>query len=182
MTSRSVSKGRGPFETSLSPDDIGPGADIPSGLRDARDADRPALLDLWVAAWRAAMPEIDFAARRPWLDGHLDALAAAGARILVAEADGMPAGFVAVDPARRHLDQIAVHPAHQGHGLADLLMAGAQALSPSGLVLDVNEANPRARRFYARHGFAPAGTGVNPRSGLPTLLLRWVPGGPPSKR
>ena len=121
------------------------------------------------------MPEIDFAARRPWLDAHLDALLASGARLLVAEARGAPAGFVTVDPARRHLDQLAVHPDHQGRGIADRLMAGAKALSPGGLALDVNAANARARRFYARHGFVAVATGTNPRSGLPTLALRWKP-------
>ena len=137
--------------------------------------DRPVLLDLWVLAWRAAMPEIDFDARRPWLDGHLDALLGAGARLVLAEVGGAVAGFVTVDAGRRHLDQLAVHPGHQGAGVADRLMAAAKALSPDGLALDVNAANARARRFYARHGFAEVSAGTNPRSGLPTLLLRWAP-------
>ncbi len=119
------------------------------------------------------MPEIDFAARRAWLDAHLDALSSAGARVLVAEVDGVPAGFVTVDAARGHLDQLAVHPAHQGSGVADRLMAIAKALSPTGLSLDVNDGNARALRFYARHGFATLSRGTNPRSGLPTRLLRW---------
>nr|WP_237477582.1 GNAT family N-acetyltransferase [Lichenibacterium sp. 6Y81] len=119
------------------------------------------------------MPEIDFDARRPWLAAHLDALLLAGARIIVAEVGGAPAGFVTVDPARRHLDQLAVRPDQQGAGVADRLMGAAKALSPGGLSLDVNAANARARRFYARHGFVEVSTGSNPRSGLPTLSLRW---------
>ena len=177
------------------------------GLRDATPGDRPALLDLWVLAWHGAMPEIDFEARRPWLDAHLDALLASGTRLLVADLErhgisrdrprgsdpptplsisgwsgsiggkgapgGAPAGFVTVDPARQRLDQLAVHPAHRGSGVADRLVGGAKALSPWGLTLDVNVGNARARRFYARHGFAEVSAGTNPRSGLPTLLLRW---------
>ena len=119
------------------------------------------------------MPQIDFEARRPWLDTHLDGLADAGARILVAEVDGAPVGFVTVDPERGHLDQLAVHPAHQGGDAANRLMLGAKALSPKRLVLDVNAGNTRARRFYARHGFEPVSAGVNPQSGLPTFLLQW---------
>jgi putative acetyltransferase len=126
-----------------------------------------------VAAWQAAMPEIDFEARRPWLETRLDDLAAAGARILVADAEFAPAGFVTVDPARGHLDQLAVHPAHQGAGVADVLMKGAKTLSPTGLRLDVNADNGRARRFYARHGFEAVATGTNLRSGLPTISLLW---------
>lgn len=150
---------------------------LPPGLRDAGPADGAALLDLWVAAWRVAVPEIDFEARRGWLARHLADLAAAGCRILVAEVAGVVAGFVTVDPRRRHLDQLAVHPVHQGGGVADRLMEGARALSPAGLALEVNEDNGRARRFYARHGFETVGTGRNPNSGRPTLLLHWR-GGP----
>lgn len=119
------------------------------------------------------MPEIDFEARRPWLDTHLDGLMREGAHVLVAEVGGTPAGFVTVDPSRGHLDQLAVHPAHQGGGVADRLMKEAKSLSPAGLALDVNAGNDRARRFYARHGFEPVSTGHNALSGLPTLLLQW---------
>ena len=119
------------------------------------------------------MPEIDFDARRGWLGRHLAVLTAAGCRILVAEVDGEIAGFVTVDPRLRHLDQLAVHPAHQGGGVADHLMEGAKALSPAGLDLDVNDDNGRARRFYARHGFEMVASGRNPNSGRPTLLMRW---------
>ena len=34
----------------------------------------PELVDLWVAAWTQAMPQIDFEARRPWLTAHLEGL------------------------------------------------------------------------------------------------------------
>ena len=119
------------------------------------------------------MPDIDFEARRPWLADHLAGRPDAGARSLVAEVGSAPAGFVTLDPERGHVDQLAVHPAHRGRGVAGLLMAGAKALCPEGLDLEVNEANARARRFYARHGFTPVSTGVNGLSGLPTLLMRW---------
>ncbi len=152
-------------------------------LREARRGDRAGLVDLWVAAWRTAMPDVDFDARRVWFDRHLAALQGAGARILLAEAGSLPAGFVSVDPGRRHLDQLAVHPDHQRSGVASLLMEAAKALSPGGLVLDVNRDNTRARRFYAGQGFVELSAGCNPRSGLPTLRLiwpatGWAPDGP----
>lgn len=124
------------------------------------------------------MPEIDFEARRPWLDRHLDGLAAAGARIVVAEAGAGIAGFVTVDAGRRHLDQLAVRPADAGSGVAHRLISAAKALSPAGLDLEVNASNAPARRLYARHGFEAVGAGRNPRSGLPTLLLRWKASAP----
>ncbi len=164
------------------PEGTSGGAQEPNGstpkLREAGPADRASLVDLWVAAWRTAMPDIDFDGRRIWFDRHLDALQGSGACILVAEVGGMPAGFVTVDPGPRYLDQLAVHPDRQGSGVASLLIAAAKVLSPAGLVLDVNRDNPRARRLYASHGFRELSAGRNPSSGLPTLRLGWLGTGP----
>ena len=143
-------------------------------LRVAAPKDRQALLNLWVAAWRLTMAQIDFEARRGWLDRHLDESVASGMIALVAEIrDDAPVGFVVVDARRGYLDQLAVDPAHQGSGIADALMAAAKDLSPARLDLDVNRDNARALRFYTRHGFRPMAAGSNAHSGLPTLLLQW---------
>lgn len=144
--------------------------------RGAEDGDGPALADLWVAAWRESGFAIDFEARRPWLLERLAEHRAAGGAIVVGlDADGRPAGFVAIDPASGYLDQLAVAPAEKGSGLAAALLAEARRLAPGGIELDVNEANARARAFYAREGFVIVDRGVSPRSGLPTLRLRWTP-------
>ena len=143
-------------------------------VRVAESRDRPFLLDLWVAAWRLTMPQIDFEARRGWLDRHLDDSIASGNITLVAAfGDSAPAGFLMVDPGRGYVDQLAVDPAHRGSGVADVLIAAAKDLCPAMLELDVNRDNVRALRFYARHGFSTIATGSNPHSGLPTLLLQW---------
>ena len=72
-------------------------------LRDFVEADLPALADLWVAAWQATDMAIDFESRRPWLDGHLRALLAEGATILV--------GLDAVDRAVDVKGKLLVHGA-----------------------------------------------------------------------
>jgi hypothetical protein len=42
----------------------------------------------------------------------------------------------------------------------------------------VFEANPRARGFYARHGFVPDGTRqIEPGTGVPEVRLVRAPGG-----
>ncbi|MGA7384819.1 MAG: GNAT family N-acetyltransferase, partial [Methylocella sp.] len=121
-----------------------------------------------------AMPDIDFEARRPWFLDHLQALQAANA-ITICAVDGFNRllGFVAFDPAKAYLDQLAVAPEAKGTGAARLLLNEARRLSPNGLVLDVNQDNARALAFYAREGFAKIAEGVNPRSGLKTWRLRW---------
>ena len=137
----------------------------------------PELLDLWVAAWRRVMPDIDFEARRPWFVDHLRELEDAGTAIRCAfdTATGAMLGFVTIDPATGHLDQIAVAPAAQGGGAARALLAEARRLSPGLVTLDVNVGNPRAIAFYRREGFQTISESVNPRSGLPTLALSWTP-------
>jgi len=143
-------------------------------LRVRADADCASLADVWMASWRDAMPDIDFAARRPWFLDHLRALEANGA-ITICAFDGFNRllGFATFDPATAYLDQLALAPEAKGTGAAKLLLDEARRLSPNGLVLDVNCDNARALAFYAREGFAKTAEGVNPRSGLKTIRLRW---------
>lgn len=144
-------------------------------LRDFSEADLSALVDLWAAAWREAGFPIDFEARRPWLDRRLRIHRAEGGAIVVGlDAAGRPAGFVTVDPATGYLDQLCVAPSERGSGLAAVLLDAAKRLAPGAIELDVNEANRRARRFYAREGFQTVARGLSAQSGLPTLRMRWA--------
>ena len=146
-------------------------------LRDFDEADLPALIDLWVAAWRETSFDIDFAARRPWLVERLRAHCADGGAIVVGlDAAGRPAGFVTLDPANGYLDQLCVAPRERGSGLASALLDAAKRLAPGVVELDVNEDNRRAWRFYEREGFQAVTQGLSAKSGLPTLRMRWTPG------
>jgi putative acetyltransferase len=147
-------------------------------LRDFVEADLPALIDLWVAAWSETGLGIDFDARRAWLASHLRTLRAGGAEIIVGlDAGGKPAGFAAIDAKSGYLDQLCGTPAEGGSGLASALVDEAKRRSPRVIELEVNEMNPRAQRFYEREGFSVVGRGFNPQSGLPTLKMRWRPTG-----
>lgn len=133
------------------------------------------LTDLWVSAWAAAMPSIDFEARRRWLVDHLGALRGRGALVWCAfdSANGQMAGFITLDLASGLIDQLAVAPSCQGSGAAEALLSLAKGEARGALALDVNEDNPRAIRFYEREGFVQAGQGVNPLSGLKTRRYEW---------
>lgn len=131
---------------------------------------------LWVETWARTMPQIDFSARLPWLEAHLDTLAADGARTRVAQdAAGTVAGFVVIHPGTGYLDQLAVAPAFWGQGAAEALMAEARRLSPSLVALDVNQDNPRAVRFYEKMGLRVVAEGQNPMSGRLTFRMEWRP-------
>jgi putative acetyltransferase len=146
-------------------------------LRDFAESDLPALIDLWAVAWTATGIPIDFDARRAWIGERLGAFGADGTEIVVGlDANEKPAGFVTIDPRTGALDQLCVAPAERGSGLAITLIDEAKRRSPGLIDLEVNEANPRARRFYEREGFAVVGRGVSPHSGLPTLMMRWRAG------
>ncbi len=139
-----------------------------------QDAHLDRIADFWVASWAKSMPSTDFEARRPWILAHLAALNADGVAVRVALSEaGDPIGFITVDPASGHIDQVCVGPDHWGSGLADDLIVEAKRIAPNGLHLDVNADNNRAIAFYVRHGFRETGRGANPSSGLPIIAMAW---------
>ncbi|MBL8781828.1 MAG: GNAT family N-acetyltransferase [Alphaproteobacteria bacterium] len=137
----------------------------------------PELTDLWVSAWSDAMPAIDFEARRGWFVDHLTAMHDRGVQVTCAfnSANGQMAGFITLDKSSGHIEQLAVAPAYWSKGVAGLLVAHAKSASPRGLRLEVNQDNPRAVRFYEKHGFHRRAAGTNPGSGLKTWRCEWKP-------
>lgn len=130
-------------------------------------------LDMWVATWQAAYPNIDFAARRGWTKDRITELERTGSHSLIALRDGRIIGALVVNPATGYLDQIVVATADQGRGVADILLAEARRISPAALDLHVNQDNARAIRFYQKHGFMAVAEDVNPHSGAPIYRMRW---------
>ncbi|MFG1342807.1 GNAT family N-acetyltransferase [Xanthobacter autotrophicus] len=147
---------------------------MPYTLAPALPTHRPAMAQLWVESWVKTLPEIDFEARRPWLESHLDDLAAGGALIRVAlDGEGAVAGFVVIHPGTGYLDQLAVAPRVWGQGAAEALMDEARRISPALVALDVNQDNPRAVRFYEKMGLTIVAEGENPMSGRRTFRMEW---------
>jgi putative acetyltransferase len=144
-------------------------------LRPGTDADLPAILDMWVLAWTATMPDIDFEARRPWKANRLKTMVSEGATLTVAAWKQVIVGGTLVNIANRDLDQLVVAPAAWGKGVAKALVIHARQLCPNGLSLTVNQENPRAIRFYEREGFVRVGEGTNPNSGRAIYHYAWTP-------
>ena len=143
-------------------------------------ADMSALMELWVASWRATYADIDFVARLDWFKARLAALEADGALTLCLYEDAPPAlaGFVVIHPETGWLDQLCVHPNCFGAGAARALIEAARQAAPDGIRLDVNADNTRARRFYEREGFSLVGAGAISCSGRATVVLEWRPNCP----
>jgi putative acetyltransferase len=144
-------------------------------VRPMRPDDLAETLDVWVAAWQAAYPAIDFEARRGWTVARIAELERTGSKSFIAVRDGRIVGALVVDPHTGYLDQIVVATQCQGGGLGDVLVAEARRLSPAGLDLHVNQDNARAIRFYEKHGFIKTGEDINPRSGAPIYKMSWRP-------
>ncbi|MGH6674530.1 MAG: GNAT family N-acetyltransferase [Xanthobacteraceae bacterium] len=144
-------------------------------VRPMRAADLTETLDMWVAGWQAAYPDIDFEARREWTRSRIAELERSGSMSLIAVLKDRIVGAVVFDPHTGYLDQIIVATAWQGRGIAALLLAQARRAAPSGLDLHVNQDNARAIRFYRKHGFIATGEDANPRSGAPVFRMSWRP-------
>ncbi len=144
-------------------------------IRPMRTEDLAETLDMWVAAWQAAYPAIDFAARRGWTRDRIAELERTGSIGLVALLEDRIVGAMVLNPDSGYLDQIVVATAWQGRGIADILLAKARRLAPAGIELHVNQDNARAIRFYEKHGFVTTGADVNPRSGAPIFRMSWRP-------
>jgi putative acetyltransferase len=132
-------------------------------------------LDVWVAAWQAAYPAIDFSARRDWTRARIGELERSGSRSLIILQRNRIVGALVINPDTGYLDQIVIAIDCQGRGAANTLLAEARRLSPAGIDLHVNQDNARAIRFYEKHGFVTIGEDVNPRSGAPIFRMSWRP-------
>ena len=131
-------------------------ADEPA-LRPAGPDDVAALVAVWR---RAVLATHDFLA--PGDVGRYEPVVRAGLpdlTVTLAERQGRVLGFVAVtatgDGAR--VEMLFVDPDVHGSGVGSTLLRHVTAGRPV-VELDVNEQNPGARAFYARHGFTPDGT------------------------
>ena len=144
-------------------------------LRAYQTDDEDASVALWLRAWQATYPALDFAERLDWWRERWRHELLPVAKIVIVETNGSMIGFVTIDTATRYLDQLVVAPEYWGAGVGRDLIAEAKRLSPSGVDLDVNVDNARALAFYRKCGFAITGDGKNPITGRPIHRMSWRP-------
>jgi GNAT superfamily N-acetyltransferase len=152
-------------------------------LRPAGPADVRAIAEFQTRAWRTTYRGL---VPQDYLD-RMDAdvrearwgrrLRTVSRRIALAETDGAVLGVVSWGRAPAEdglpaleLKSLYVDPARHGTGLAATLLEFA--IGGADAQLWCYEANPRARAFYAKHGFHPDGTvGVDPDTGVREIRL-----------
>ncbi|NBM19509.1 GNAT family N-acetyltransferase [Streptomyces sp. GC420] len=120
-------------------------------VRRAAGPDAPAVADVWLRSFTAALPGV----RRAHSDGEVRAwfreVVVPTRETWVAAVDGSVVGMMVLDHAE--IDQLYLDPAWQGRGIGDRLVRLAKERRPAGLTLWTFQVNGRARRFYERHGF-----------------------------
>lgn len=164
----------GPFPP---PDAPGPMAQVV--LRRATGADAPAVADVWLRSFAAALPtvvrphsdeevrayfrDVVLPAAETWVAGAGPAGGGAVVGVMVLEGD--------------ELSQLYLAPDRRGHGIGDRFVRLAKERRPRGLSLWTFQVNTPARRFYERHGFTAVewtdGSGNEERE--PDVRYEWRP-------
>jgi len=141
--------------------------------RAATAADAGAMAEVFVAAWRQAYPGVvpdavlaalDHDQTARWLTGLIDQRAEGDTDVAVRQ--GQVIGFVRYgtkpEEPGGYVFGLYVHPAQAGQGAGQMLLRHAeQRLRERGsdtVALHVFEANERARRLYAKAGYAADGS------------------------
>jgi ribosomal protein S18 acetylase RimI-like enzyme len=134
-------------------------------IRPAAAADIPGIVACLVAAfapYREQYAPAAFADTVPDAEGVRQRMQEM--TVLVADDAGAIVGTLscqAVGGGEGHLRGMAVLPERLGHGIADRLLAAAEAelrrMGCSRVTLDTTEPLQRAVRFYARHGYERTG-------------------------
>jgi len=148
----------------------------PFALRPAHAGDHDAIAAIWHSG--ASLPHVGPAALPPLseLRHRVDQEFAEGWQVTVAIQDDAVAGFIALLPEARILDQLFIHPDAFGLGIGRALFAEAIAAMPDGFTLFTRPGNSRARRFYEKAGMTMLREEIHPRFGDTIMFYGWQPG------
>ena len=128
-------------------------------IRDYAPADALPLIEVFRASVREiARADYSDAQVRAWAPDEIDetrwTAARASARTFVAERDGVPVGFIDLEPDG-HIVMLFVHPAEQRRGTAAALLARLEEAAREARIARLHtEASITARGFFERHGFS----------------------------
>jgi ribosomal protein S18 acetylase RimI-like enzyme len=131
-------------------------------LRPATYDDVPRLRAIAQAAYATYLPRLPAGVRPAPMDADY-AAALARARVDVAEHDGALAGFVVTVPEDGHLllENLAVDPVHQGHGVGRVLLTHVREQAVRGglaaVRLYTHEVMVENQRLYGSLGYVETG-------------------------
>ena len=140
-------------------------------IRPASAQDHDALLDVWLRSVRATHTFLTEADIQSLLPQVRDAALPALELWVLSDGDGVdakPLGFLGMSGNK--IEALFLAPEVRRRGGGRMLVQHAQQRHPT-LVVDVNEQNPEARRFYEAMGFVVEGRSELDGEGRPFPLL-----------
>jgi GNAT superfamily N-acetyltransferase len=144
-------------------------------LRPARPSDASDVAEIFLAAYAQMGPYVRDVHTDDEIRAWIGDVVLRENEIVIADVDGRPAGFAALDADL--LGHLYVHPDLQRRGIGDVLLARVKELRPRGFQLWVFQRNTGARRFYERQGLRLVkltdGSGNEERE--PDALYEWRP-------
>lgn len=142
-------------------------------IRRAAPADAGPVARLYLASFKAALPQVRLAHADAEVHAWIRDQVVAGAEAWVAADGPAVVGMLVLAPGR--VEQLYVAPDRLGEGIGRRLLDLAKARAAGPLELWTFQANDRARRFYERNGFlaveATDGSGNEERE--PDVRYRW---------
>lgn len=144
-------------------------------IRRADIGDAPAVADLWLQSFRAALPSVRVIHTEDQVRHWIRQVVIERYETWVICLDDEVVGMLALDGT--DIDQFYLAPEHRGQGLGDLLIAHAKTRRPECLRLWTFQVNEPAVRFYGRHGFRETARtdGAHNEEQEPDIQLEWIP-------
>jgi ribosomal protein S18 acetylase RimI-like enzyme len=152
--------------------------DVTPARREIRRADRrdaPAVAELWLQSFRAALPSVRPAHTDDQVRQWIRDVAIEQQETWVICVGDEIAGMMTLDDG--DIAQLYLAPSRRGQGLGDLLVAHAKTRQPDGLGLWTFQVNVAAVAFYRRHGFRETARtdGAHNEEREPDIRMEWTP-------
>ena len=144
-------------------------------LRQATNADGPAIAALFLASRRDALPYLpELHTDEDTLD-HFSNVVPARCAVWAAEEGGRLVGFMAWNAETQHVDHLYLMPGSYRRGIGTKLLDKANTLAQDKIQLYAFQKNARARAFYERQGFTAIafGDGAENEENEPDVLYEW---------
>ena len=154
-------------------------ADLDFTVRRATLADADGVADIFLTAFRGAMPTIRLAHSDDEVRVYLRDVCIARRETWVAEAlaDGRTTVVAFMTLGDASVEQLYVRPGWQGRGVGSRLLKVARERRRGGFELYAFQVNARARRFYEARGLelVDLNDGSRNEEGEPDVRYRWTP-------
>ncbi len=142
-------------------------------IRPARADEHEEIARLWMESWVSTGLDTATTSLLDKLRARIPREIENGWSLFVAEDGGRLAAMLAINPAKKYLDQLFVAPEYQGRSLGRRLLAFTRTQMSDEILLRCALRNEKAWRWYEREGFVFEREDISPENGLTMKCYRW---------